>query len=136
MQFKEKLQIKGKHMNFYIKNKETGSRWEFEVDVDKSGLKDLLESDEWDIGPGEDIITEDWTQRARGYDVFGFEDNELEEYVNELRGWFEDQGVDTEYSDFIPGEKVASEEEELELEEFDSGTEDIFDKIFDGENVF
>lgn len=122
-------------MKFYIKNEETGSRWEFEVDVDKAELKDLLESDEWDVGPGEDIITEDWTRRSRGYDVFGLEDNELEEYVNELRNWFEDQGVDTDEFEHIPGEEA--EEEEVDLDELDDAAgEDLLDELFDGEDVF
>ncbi len=128
-------------MKFFVKSEETGSRWEFDVDVDKSELKDLLNSDEWTAGPAEDILTEDWTKRLNGFDVFGLEDTELENCVVDLRSWFEEQGIDVDdivYFQNVDPVGVAEENEEDFLENFETEdealVEDVFEEIYDEED--
>lgn len=109
-------------MKLVVESKESGSRWELEIDADKQTVLDLLDSNEWVENIESEFLSEDWNRKkGKGFEVFGFEDDEISDVVNEIKSFFEDQGLDVEDVEYVADDNEYVED--TESEEYDEDDE-------------
>lgn len=88
-------------MKLVVDSRESGSRWELEIDADRQTVLDLLDSDEWIENVESEFLTEDWNRKGKGFDVYGMDDDEISEIVDQIKSFFEDQGLDVEDVEYV-----------------------------------
>lgn len=112
-------------MKLIVESQESGSRWELEIDADKQTVLDLLDSDEWSDNIESEFLSEDWNRKGKGFEVYGMDDDEISEVVDQMKLFFEEQGLDVEdiecitdeidYMDNLESNEYGDDEEEEEF---------------------